>query len=552
MILDCSVRVCFPGSCADCMQPPTDLEYGFDEHAPPRRPAARPSVGPGSQYCCVGPALADALPKDFPLDLIPLTHSYLLSDSPSRSFLTTAPLPAQGTIQCMIVKTNTKFELYMEMKNQTDFIAMRAQKEAKEQERRKKEEARARKAAGLPELVNEVEEKKEGEPAAPGIIVYGNVAGAAAEAAAAEPSLTAIPATATSSAAASPALGPMQPPTFAHSHSMPPAIPVVSLDDSEVGLSSEMPDPLPLETPDVTSPTHCVDYEKLFPERPPQPVARRTRSATNTPLLQPQQAPPAALDALHRQMNSGRRMSEPACFSLGPGLASSGSNDTSVNNSPRMRRRVLQPPHAASANSTPAGFNRRLLGAAPPASSASASASAYPSLPPSASNLHLHQTRSNAINRMLKEHAEAIIAEGKDIFLLCAQRKRSFTGNHYLISSSRDDIRADGPHFLGKLKSNFGGTVFEATDNGTRTPNKKTLETLPRHMYPTIGHGLGVASRAATPTSNTSATSALANWLTGSHRSSSPQLSFSQAAVPHVRHELACVLYDHFFEHSGK
>ena len=80
------------------MKPP-DMELGFDSHAPPRRPAARPSAGPGSNYCCVGPALADALPPDYPLDLVPLTHSYLLSDAPSRSFLTTPPLPAQGTIQ---------------------------------------------------------------------------------------------------------------------------------------------------------------------------------------------------------------------------------------------------------------------------------------------------------------------------------------------------------------------------------------------------------------------------------------------------------------------
>ena len=128
------------------MQPPTDMQLGFDEHAPPLRPAARPSHGPGSHFCCVGPALADALPPDVPLDLIPLTHSYLLTEAPSRSFLTTPPLPAQGTIQAYILKTNTKFELYLEMKNQTDFVQMRADKEKREQAKRQRAEEKARKA----------------------------------------------------------------------------------------------------------------------------------------------------------------------------------------------------------------------------------------------------------------------------------------------------------------------------------------------------------------------------------------------------------------------
>jgi len=529
--------------CADCMQPPTDLELGFDEHAPPRRPAARPSAGPGSQYCCQGPALADALPPEFPLDLIPLTHSYLLSDAPSRSFLTTPPLPAQGTIQCYILKTSTRFELYLEMKNQPDFVAMRAAKEKRDKEKRERAEARARKAAGMAEGTAQMdgnaqqhqpqaEEKKE------------DAVAAAAEAN--TPSV--VLATGTASAAPSPMLAPAAPPTLQHSHFMPNPMPILSLDDSEIGLRSpalgEGAAGLPLETPDVVSPTHCIDYEKLFPEYPPPPVtnkpARRnstgaTLAASSGAARRGQLPPPGALEAIQRQMASGRRMSDPGLFSLGPGLAASSlaTNPSSGAGSPQQPpRRSLHPPPPRGA--APQGLSRRPLsksgGIGAPSLSSSSS-----SLPKSASNLHLHQTRTNAVNKMLKEHAEGVITEGKDIFLLCAQRKRSWTGNAYILSSSREDIRADGPHFYGKLKSNFGGTEFIVTDNGARAPSKRYVEPLQQHTYPTYNAMHAAQQRQQAQPGGVAA------WL-ASATSSSP---------PHVRHELAAVLYDHFFSHTG-
>lgn len=99
--------------CAECMECPTDMELGFDEHAPPPLPRA--------EFCCVGSAMADALSPDLPLDLIHLTHSYLLGVAPSRSFLTTPPSPSQGTIQCFILETSyKKFELHLEVRVRDD------------------------------------------------------------------------------------------------------------------------------------------------------------------------------------------------------------------------------------------------------------------------------------------------------------------------------------------------------------------------------------------------------------------------------------------------
>jgi hypothetical protein len=472
-----------------------------------------------------------------------------------------------------ILKTNTKFELYLEMKNQPDFVAMRTAKETREREKRERAEARLRKAQGLPDIdeqqqlaeqqaaaaaQEQQEEKKE------------DAAGADAGGAAAGTDLSddgAVIATGAPSAQGTPILGPVAgPPALMHSHSMPDPLPVFSLDDSEIGLrspaasaSSSSQQHVPLETPlDALSPTHCIDYEKLFPELPvapklPKTAVRRTVGAAAasssargslTPLgaaaASRRLPPPGAVEAFQRSVNSGRRMSEPALFSLGTGfVAAHGSNPSSGRTSPQ--RQQQQAGRGAMQQRRLSGSSA--VGSSVPSASSSSSSSSS-SLPASASNLHLHQTRTNAINRMLKEHAESMISEGKDIFLLCAQRKRSWTGNAYLLSSSRDDIRAEGPHFYGKLKSNFGGTEFVVTDNGARAPAKKHIEPLQARTYPTY-NAMQAAQQRQMGGGQHTPHGGVAGWL-----------AHATASAPvHVRHELAAVLYDHFFgqfHHEGE
>lgn len=479
--------------CRDCMIAPTDMEYGFDEHAPPRRPAARPSAGPGSEYCCALPALTEALPADFPVDLIPIMHAYLMGESPSRSFLTTPPLPSQGTIQCYILKTSTKFELYLEMKNQETFVQMRQAKEELETRRRDNKRAREEAANAREEAEGDHHHHADGL----GEEQLHQEAGGAATAGA-----TGAASNEESSSAAADAL-PSIAPTLQTSHSTP--LPV-SLDDSESSAptSTSMPtdesdvaSSLSTDTPtELLSPTHSLDYERLFPEHAPVKKMRRVIRSTHATVGQ-------------------RRMSEPAVIMRGAG---GGRMTTAAKSTtPRTELRRL----AGSASFSAAASSTASVGI-PSAVSLTSAVASPPAHP-------LSTSRTNAINTMLKNHAESVISAGRDIFLLCAQRKRSWTGNSYLLSSDRDNIRADGPSFLGKLKSNFGGTEFQVTDNGTKSPSRRNMEKLQTHMYPTYS--------AAAPKEAPKNT--VAQWLSGS------------TSQPHVRHELACVLYDHFFASSG-
>ena len=480
--------------CQDCMLAATDMEQGFDEHAPPRRPAARPSAGPGSDLCCYGPALAEALPADFPVDLIPIMHSYLLSDAPSRSFLTTPPLPSQGTLMCYILKTHTRFDLYLEMKNQETFIKMRKAKEDLEKKRREREERR-----GSESGLTKAEEAAAAD------------ATAAAASSSADAEMTRVDHPVLASSSSTSSLLPSNTPTLTSAHSEPlPSLIVRSLDDSEVGLRSQTssipasssgsgmllganltPGEYPGETPaELHSPTHSIDYEKLFPEPPPSAFSaekqgqkggrrRIVRSASGTPELRGiagpmmQTASQLALSRPAFPAGGVRRQSEPVIFAPSGARAAAAA---------AAGRRTQQPNNGVGSAigmkvTTPqqTGARRLSTGSSSSSSGNSPILSALSSaLPPPESNLHLHSTRTNAINRMLKDHAETIIAEGKDIFLLCAQRKRSWAGNYYLISSDRENIKPEGPSFMGKLKSNFGGTDYVVTDNGVKVSPTET------------------------------------------------------------------------------
>ena len=77
-----------------------------------------------NEYCCIGSALQSSFPPSLPLDLLPLMQAYLLTQ-PTRSFLT-HPAPASaGVTQCYILKKSNRFELYMEMRDHTDWQCIR-------------------------------------------------------------------------------------------------------------------------------------------------------------------------------------------------------------------------------------------------------------------------------------------------------------------------------------------------------------------------------------------------------------------------------------------
>jgi hypothetical protein len=64
------------------------------------------------RYCCVYAALSEALPVQFPIDVVSLTYSYALT-SISYDFLTT-PLPMElGLMQCNLVTKGNTIEAYI-------------------------------------------------------------------------------------------------------------------------------------------------------------------------------------------------------------------------------------------------------------------------------------------------------------------------------------------------------------------------------------------------------------------------------------------------------
>ena len=77
-----------------------------------------------NEYCCIGSALQSSFPPSLPLDLLPLMQAYLLTQ-PTRSFLTHPAPPSAGVIQCYILKKSNRFELYMEMRDHTEWQNIR-------------------------------------------------------------------------------------------------------------------------------------------------------------------------------------------------------------------------------------------------------------------------------------------------------------------------------------------------------------------------------------------------------------------------------------------
>lgn len=73
------------------------------------------------EHCCIDSVFIEAVPRNFPIDIISITQSYLLSNV-SRSWLTTPLDQSLGVIQCYILKTNSQFDLYLEISDQKKFL----------------------------------------------------------------------------------------------------------------------------------------------------------------------------------------------------------------------------------------------------------------------------------------------------------------------------------------------------------------------------------------------------------------------------------------------
>ena len=147
----------------------------------------------------------------------------------------------------------------------------------------------------------------------------------------------------------------------------------------------------------------------------------------------------------------------------------------------------------------------------------------------SAVNMGLEERmKENNLKSMLLQHAEGLLQRNEDIFLLAAQRKRAWTGNSYLISMDRENNAKGGEggsrDFLGKLKSNFGGTEFVMFDCGVKQSKKAGKKA--------DGNGQGAGNGSVTP-------------LT--------PLSQQGAAGGASKYQRECgvIQYDHFFEHTG-
>ena len=148
----------------------------------------------------------------------------------------------------------------------------------------------------------------------------------------------------------------------------------------------------------------------------------------------------------------------------------------------------------------------------------------------SASNMSLEdRMRENNQKSMLLQHAESLLTRNEDIFLLAAQRRRAWTGNSYLISMDREGGSKGGEggsrEFIGRLKSNFGGTEFVMYDYGVK-PGKRHSGKKSDKQGETTGNG------SVTPLNSSSAAGS------------------AGSAVKYLR-ECGVIQYDHFFEHTG-
>ena len=144
------------------------------------------------------------------------------------------------------------------------------------------------------------------------------------------------------------------------------------------------------------------------------------------------------------------------------------------------------------------------------------------------SNLNLgleDRMKENNLKSMLLQHAEQLLQKNEDIFLLAAQRKRAWTGNSYSISMDRDNAKAEGGSrdFIGKLKSNFGGTEFVMFDCGVKASKKGGKKA----DKADAGNG------SVTP-------------LTPNSREAG-----ASAGATRYQRECGVIQYDHFFEHTG-
>ena len=61
------------------------------------------------------------------------------------------------------------------------------------------------------------------------------------------------------------------------------------------------------------------------------------------------------------------------------------------------------------------------------------------------------------------------------VFLLAAKKRPFKQTSNYLITRDQQNLATTGPHFLGKVRSNFLGTQFTIFDHGTNPKSKESF-----------------------------------------------------------------------------
>lgn len=65
-----------------------------------------------------------------------------------------------------------------------------------------------------------------------------------------------------------------------------------------------------------------------------------------------------------------------------------------------------------------------------------------------------------------KEHKYEMYLHQNDVFVMSSRKRGGKVSSNYIISTHKDDLARKSQHFLGKLRSNFFGTVFHVYDSG--------------------------------------------------------------------------------------
>ena len=170
----------------------------------------------------------------------------------------------------------------------------------------------------------------------------------------------------------------------------------------------------------------------------------------------------------------------------------------------------------------------------------------------SSQSLGLEDRMKEANQRsMLLHNAEQLLTKNEDIFLLAATRKRAWRGNSYTItmeddgskSSSSGSESSGGRDYIGKLKSNFGGTEFVMYDYGVKQAKKQSGGGKKADKTDSGNGSVTPLSPLSAPLVG-GAVPALGGGAGGGGGS-------SLGGGQRYQREAGVIQYDHFFEHTG-